>query len=438
MPGIDIFLPSLFPRMAKDNSEAHAAEWSSQAAIVDTPQEDPSSASESKGAWAKDTVTLTFKNAQSVTQSVEPTGANGQSERIVCTSEAYIRVGNRSKLSNLSGRVDRNIHYNPNHGEFTFTINHALGTSALPVLKSRIRAIDRFVCFLEALEKCKDTIMSEEVGLRGVSFTYGDKQPTSTSRTYRAKLDLSKDEVNVELESGNPHLRVMDILRRVVNTEGGIQSLMHWLPASLSAHRTLSEMEKQWSPIQASGQGHIEIEIILIDQIRIEYCLLSKDDVERKLILEARVRTRQKEKYWHLKRIDDGSPQDPFGTTLKPIWDMRGEGWHGLHTGATGKVFGGAAHMLETVDEAIRGLVGNLDGEDFVVKQNANPPPQQPQQGQNPAPSQQQAGQQPQLPPAPQLQQPPPPKNLGAKKKQVGKPAPTQSGKNADQAIEIG
>lgn len=322
-------------------------------------------------------------------QKPSPEDEDDSTQRLVCLSEAIIKVRKPSKLASLRGRVDRNVLYDARKGEFHLLMRHPVGEPSLGVLKSRIIAIDRFVCFLEALEKSKETIQSENISLRGVSFFYSDKQPDASAspQRWRVSLDLSKDEVDVHLGKGNPHLRVIDLMKRLVNLDGGIQALMSWLPTSLSTLMAIDTIETNWEDIQARTQGQVEISIQTLDHMGIRYTIMGTTDAgqpaKRQLILEARISMRQNEPWWIIKRSEKNPLQERFNTALQPVWSGRGKGWLGLSTSAAGKASGGAAELLQKVDEAVRGLVGNLNGDEgFVSARPAQAPQQQQQQSQ--------------------------------------------------------
>lgn len=443
MPALDISLAAIFPTMVRNPSEdpnhgVPATALGDQSQALTRRRPATSAALSPRQAWARDIVSVQFKMLQAPSRSETHDGTDPSAQRLLCVSEAIVQVRKSAKLATLKGRVDRTVHYDHLNGEFYLLLRHPVGEPILDVLKSRIVAIDRFVCFLEALEKCKGTIESEDVSLRGVSFFYGQKPPQGSeshegapAQRLRVGLDLSKDEVDVRLEKGNPHLRVMDIMKALVNLDGGISTLMSWLPTSLPTMTAIDAIDTAWEDIQARAQGCVEIVFRTIDWMAIRYTITGTNDagqrVPRRLILEARVRIRQNELWWHIWRYhrnnnnNDRSNNDRFDAALKPVWDGRGKWWQGFGASAAGRTSDGAATMLHKIDEAIRGLVGDLDGDEGFAstqppqnQQLPQQPPQPPQPSQQPRQQQQQHQQQ-----------------------QKKKPQP-KSGKGPDQAIEIG
>jgi hypothetical protein len=199
----------------------------------------------------------------------------------------------------------------------------------------------------------------------------------------------------------------------------------------------IDAIDTAWEDIQVKAQGRVEIAFRAIDWMAIRYTITGTNDagqqVPRRLILEARVRIRQNELWWHIWRYHSNNNHrnnnDRFDAALKPVWDGRGKWWQGFGMSAAGRTSDGAATMLHKIDEAIRGLVGNLDGDDGFAA--AQPPQNQQQQQQH---------NQPQLPQPPQPSQKPQQQRQQQQQQQQQqkkKPQP-KSGKGPDQAIEIG
>jgi mediator of RNA polymerase II transcription subunit 14 len=123
-----------------------------------------------------------------------------------------------AKLKGLDGKIDRDVSYVASTGKFRVRLRHAVGEPTLPTFRSRVKAIDRFVNFLEALEDSKDTISSESATLNEVSCFYstvsppapaadGDNGEESSPTRWKIVMDLSGVDIRVRLEKGNPHLR---------------------------------------------------------------------------------------------------------------------------------------------------------------------------------------------------------------------------------------
>lgn len=320
LPSIQVALSAMFPSMVYNGS----------------PE------SESRQPWANNIVTIRFK------------GIESSDDSMACVSEAVLRVHKPSKFATLKGTVDRNLSYNAKLGEFCLRIQHAVGEPVLGILKSRIKAIDRFVNFLEAMDKAKGSIVSELVTLKEIRFLY----QTSESKQWRITLDLSKDEIAINIDRGNPHLRVVDLMQQLVNSDGGIGALMGWLPASLQALEAISTIETRWEDLQSKRIGQVEFAMKTLSWLSVQYTFAGQQPTQ--VILQVRTKARRGEAWWHIWRSDDGvmaTPGDVYTSALKTVWDGRGEGWMGLSTGAAAHSRSGIVAMLLAVDDAMQAVI---------------------------------------------------------------------------------
>lgn len=380
LPSTEISLSDLFPAMVSSRSENGADGGSSEGDLTtenielfSLMQKYTGTALTPKQAWADDIVTINFKGIESMSKSADETREDGtRANELLCISDAIIKVQRPATFEALENMVDRDVSYNPRRGDFSLRIRRPVGKPVLEALKYRIKAIDRFVNFFEALENANGTITSESVTLKQVTFCYGEKAKedegddqgeTQTPKRWRVVLDLSKDDTDIEIEAGNPHLRVVDLMRRLVNSDGGIGALMAWLPASLPALKAIDEMEARWADLQAEKRGRLEFSMKTIAWISIGYNITAsqgKKQIKKHVALEVRMKPRRGEAWWHVYRSDagaDATPEDEFSKVLKPIWAARGEDWLGLATGAAGRPSSGVVGMLLAVDDAIRGAV---------------------------------------------------------------------------------
>jgi mediator of RNA polymerase II transcription subunit 14 len=382
MPGITFKLSALLPEMVfqpKGRPSALGQDLTNleaRNAQAGMPNERITTAMSlsSKQPWANDFVALDFQGVQTPTHT-STDGNDTLSHALLCVSTATISVRNPSKIKGLSGKVDRDVSYDPAHGRFRLRMRHAVGVSILPLLKSRLQAIDRFVSFLQAFDDAHGTMTSHSATLNEVSCFYSDAAPTETegntdsaaAERWKVVMDLSGNEIQVRLEKDNPHLRVIDLITRLVNFDGGIRSLMIWLPSSLPALRAISEIESRWEEIQDRAQGNVEFSIRQLDWMGIRYNIHTTDGLglkeTKQLQLDCRLRLHKEEPWWHLCRSDEVGTDDPFNTALQTIWNNKGEDWLGLSTGAAGKLSGGVGKMLDAVDEAVRAMVGTIGGE---------------------------------------------------------------------------
>ncbi|POR31632.1 Mediator of RNA polymerase II transcription subunit 14 [Tolypocladium paradoxum] len=374
LPSTEISLSALFPAMVScrsgdgaDGGSSEGDHMAENAELFSPMQKYTGTALTPKQAWADDVVTINFKGIQSRSKSADEKREDGtRAYELICVSDAIIKVRRPANFEALKNTVDRDVSYNPHRGEFSLRIRRRVGKPILDDLKSRIKAIDRFVNFFEALENVNGTITSEYATLKQVTFCYCEKHgqkgdnglgETQTPKRWCVVLDLSKDDIDIEIEAGNPHLRVVDLMQRLVNSDGGIGALMAWLPASLPALRAIDEMESRWASLQAEKRGRLVFSMKTIAWMSIGYDITA---TKKHVALEVRLRRRRGQAWWHVYRSDAGAnaaPEDEFGKALKPIWAAKGEDWLGLMTGAAGEPSSGVVGMLLAVDDAIRGAV---------------------------------------------------------------------------------
>ncbi|PNY27110.1 Mediator of RNA polymerase II transcription subunit 14 [Tolypocladium capitatum] len=379
IPSTELSLSTLFPAMvsrSEDGAEGGSSEGDLTAENVELfslMQKHTGTALTPKRVWADNVVTINFKGLQSLSKSADETRGGGTAANVLmCVSDAIIKVQRPATFEALQNTVDRDVSYDPRKGEFSVRIRRRVGKPILDALKSRIKAIDRFVNFFEALENANGTITGESVALKQVAFSYGEMPTqnegsgqceTQAPKRWRAVLDLSKDDIGIEVEAGNPHLRVVDLMRRLVNGDGGIGALMAWLPASLPALKAVDEMESRWASLQAEKRGRFEFSMKSIAWMSIGYDFTASQgrrQIRKHVALEVRMRPRRGEAWWHVLRSHAGAnaaAEDEFDKALKPIWAARGEDWLGLATGAAGRPSSGVVGMMLAVDDAIRSAV---------------------------------------------------------------------------------
>lgn len=365
IPAIDIELSALFPTMVQEVKESprlHIHGFDALDEQVENVMGRPipaSSSLSSKTPWAKDLITISFKGVHPPPpRQTEDDSEDALSRRLVCVFEAVITARQGRSLGDLKGKVDRDVSYNPNKRQFTLRLRHPVAESTIPILKSKLLAVDRFVSFLEAFDESKGTITSESATLNQVSCIYRETAVEDAQiPQHHLVLDLSNDKIHVKLDQSNPHLRVIDLVQRLVNFPGGIRALMSWLPSSLPALAAIASMEEKWEPIQDQSHGEVMFTFKTLDWIGIRYTLgAAGNKNNRHLSLECTIRLRRGEPWWHIWRAP-GSTDDVFTPVLKSIWNGQGEGWQGLRVGAAGRATGGVHVLLAAVDEAVRGMI---------------------------------------------------------------------------------
>ncbi|QUC18414.1 uncharacterized protein UV8b_02655 [Ustilaginoidea virens] len=393
LPSIEVALSALFPAMVFDKDEAapdlslcsvNDEDEDGDMELLSLMERASGATLAPKKAWADNIVSICFNSVKALSKTGS-TGEDGSQENseLMCDSVATIKVRKPAKFASLTGLADRDVTYDAQLGQFSMRIQRAVGKPVLDTLKSRIKAIDRFVNFLEAMECARSTITTESVTLRQITFYYSEKkaagdaegQTQDQSKRWRVVLDLSKDDIDVEIEKGNSHLRLVDLMRQLVNSDGGIGALMSWLPSSLAALEAIDKMETRWEPLLAAGRGGFEFSMKTIAWMTITYSInpagssSSSKGTAEVVTLEVQMKRRRNEAWWHVWR-SDADADDAASQALKLAWNGKGEGWLGLATSAAGRPQRGVVAMLLAVDEAIRKCVTD-DGKGDVALEQA-------------------------------------------------------------------
>lgn len=390
LPSIDMALSDIFPAMVfnterpdADNAAPEGEEGSGDTKLLSLVQRASGGGPAlAKRAWADNMVDIRFTAIEGSTESEQLDGDGRPGRELTCISEAVVKVRRPSKFASLTGLADEDVSYNAQHGEFSLRIRRQAGRPILDTLKSRIKAIDRFVSFLEAMDGAKGTITTESATLRQISFYYGDAptraengeivkaEPTKAQpRRWRVVLDLSKDDIGIAVEEGNPHLSLLDLLRRLVNSDGGMSALVVWLPASLPALRAVEEVASSWQEIAAAGQGAFSFSMKSIAWLNLTYTIGAPASVASRayetVTLQVKLEPRRSQAWWRVWRCEAAPVGgNAISRALQVIWSGRGEGWRGLYTGVVARPHGGIEALLLAIDEVMRKCVGGGTSDD--------------------------------------------------------------------------
>ncbi|KAF6841583.1 mediator of RNA polymerase II transcription subunit 14 [Colletotrichum musicola] len=320
--------------------------------------------------WAQDQIEIKFRGLES-----QPDVPHGKDANSVPPTElldnvalntlvdAIIRVKDKAKFALLKGRIDRDVLFNPKRGEFIFNIRQLVGQPILSTLAGHVKSINRLVGFLEAMTKAKGSIKCERMSLRQVIFTYcdlsvpGETDGAKMPKRWRVSLDLAKSDIRISLERGNPHVRILDLLTRLVNTQDGLKALMVFMPLLLPVLRTAEVIESKWETLESASQGRVEIFSRTIDWFIIRYTLNSSPGKPRVIAVNVSLKTRRNEIWWYISpATGDGNPgpDEEVYKILKGIWEGHGDGWRGLRTGAAAKPGPSTMDLLTRLDDAVR------------------------------------------------------------------------------------
>ncbi len=329
--------------------------------------------SPNRRAWAKDCVTIAFKGVYNFwdRQGSSP----GQGQKAAPTTqliaEARLTVADKSRFSLLKGSVGHDVQFNPRTGQFVMRLRADVGRSIVTLLTSRLEALQRLVYLVEAIRQGGKGVILQDVSLRQISFAYENGAPASnpsapsglaTARRWKANLDLTAGgQMGITLERGNPHLRVKDVLARVVRQQ--LEQLPTWLLLTLPLFRSLDKIEDDWERYFVHQQGTVEFFPRDMQWIVIRYTLPSpQQQPRRRLNLDIRLRPRRGRLQWHVARMEQDpnakNPNDEFNKILRQhVWSTSGTGWKGLMTGAAAEANEGVESLLLLIDTTIRGLL---------------------------------------------------------------------------------
>lgn len=326
------------------------------------PQGGDPKAQRTRGSWAGEFVKIIFRGVRNP--------ASASSRYFTVSADVRVDVKDKSKFSLLKGHVDHDVYYHARTGSFRLHLRTEIGKSFVDVLATRLKALDRLVEFVAAINSRSGTVKCESVTLRKVVFTYGPpstEQPPAdgqASTPWRVVLDLARSEkVSVTLEKGNPHIRIRDMLDRLVNSPVGFEQLPFWLQTSLSLQRGLDAMEDSWVDVASDNRGELQIVPRSIDWFNIHLHLPGQaNKPARRLWLSVRCRQRRGQLWWSLDRPRrPGEPprkdSDEFDAALQPVFDSRGDGWLGHGKSAVAQCAGtGVEDLLAKVSDALKTL----------------------------------------------------------------------------------
>lgn len=306
--------------------------------------------------WAMDYIELRYSGVHSV-QTREGTGAR----HLTYGMDAIIRVVDRKKFSLLSGKLGDNVYYNSRRGEFCVRLRTKVGSSIVSTLKARLQAIDRVVNSLDAMSVAKDTVKCEQVTLDKVVFTYSDGSGAEGAKRWRVSLDVSKDRMVMDLEIGNPHIRILDHLSSLLNAPNGISNLTLVLPMTLNILTVLDKLHNNWKEIAKRGKGTLIINAKSLDWYTLCYEMPEAPNRPRALGIDVRAKLRNGKLWWFITRADPPAPgqeqNDFFNQRLRKVWEAKNVPWRSLSSGAAMDIDDKSLKLLFGLDHMVREAV---------------------------------------------------------------------------------
>jgi mediator of RNA polymerase II transcription subunit 14 len=346
-------------------------------------------------AWAQDVLKLTFQGLEPISPPVltlpsveaQPPVDGSQAivprleQKAVLVTEARMLVPIPA-LSVLNEKIDKDIAFHAKSGAFAFRLRSQVGESIIPALSERLFQVERLISCTAILRKHEKVIKCDTISLQEVVFSYGmppvaqagfamdvdETMPLS----YKAvvSLGLVESKMKLTLEIGNPHIRVLDALDKVLNAaKGGFDTVATLLPQTLYPLRAFDTIEGAWDPLY--DKGEVFVFVRAFEWFSLRYLLNSStpNTPPRKVSFDIKMSHRKGEPWWLIRRTDKGEkrealPDDEIDARLQSVWDSSGDDdWKGMRTSAVGRNRG-IETCLEKVDEVMRGL----STEDLVLQ----------------------------------------------------------------------
>jgi mediator of RNA polymerase II transcription subunit 14 len=344
-----------------------------------------------------------------------PQGESAQSESAIIITEARMIVPVPAALSILKERVDKDIAFHAKSGAFAFRLLSRVGESVIPSLIERVVRVERLVDFVEVLHRHEKTLKCETVSLGKIVFSYGNVSTAdamdvdgAAPRSYNAIVNLggSKNTMTLVLERGNPHLRVLDHLTKVLNEGDGLDGVATLLSLTLPTLRALDTMEAAWAPLYAKGELYIFVRAV--EWYIVRYNLFPAPSTPdststqfkwpKRIMFEVKMMQRRGEPWWYIRRTDVPDREgDEIDTALKSLWNSTGEGWQGMRVNAVAQPRG-VEELLGKLDDILRNVTpsgARAEAPPPAQMQPRGPAPtapmMQPQRQQQPTPSQSQS-----------------------------------------------
>jgi mediator of RNA polymerase II transcription subunit 14 len=315
-------------------------------------------------------------------------------ENAIIIAQASIGQPMPSSLDLVKQRVDKDIAFHPTSGAFAFRLQSKVGESSIPELMERLNHVEQLVQFIAVAKKHEKTLHCENISLGRVNLSYGghtsqsshsnSTQTDAIQPSYRASIDFAgKDnEMKLTLHSGNPHIRVLDHLIKILNSSVGLDGFATYVPLTLPLLRAFDALEKGWG-LQYE-HGHALVFSRAIDWYTIRYTLNPQrsfeatelipqlNTVTRNVDFEVKLQHRGRQPWWWVRRNHERNTAsaggDEIDTALVKVWNDNPEGennWRGMQNAAIARD-SGVELLIEMVDRVMRDIALNpptpLDG----------------------------------------------------------------------------
>ncbi|ELR10336.1 mediator complex subunit [Pseudogymnoascus destructans] len=343
--------------------------------------------------WAKDVLKVSFQGIETLEQkeaATSPAGGSSQSpsnpptapsgpvgprqsdteEGAIMIAEGHMETAIPAGLL-VKQHVDKDIAFHPSTSAFAFRLQARVGEPSIAPLIERLQRVERLVDFVQVINAHPYSLHCESVSLSRLIFSYGcvqspsPNQPHTESPRYQAIIDFSSQtsKLELQLEAGNPHIRILDHLTKILNSPLGLHGLATILPLTLPVLRALDAAEDSWEDLPSS---ELQILCRAADWYAVRYILTPPSDGDNKspappkrIIFEIRLHRRGNVPWWCMRRDQkhNATTVDPLDLALKEkVWTRSEKGvWMGMQCAAIAQT-GGAEAMVLRVDSAMRDL----------------------------------------------------------------------------------
>ncbi|KAI9823576.1 MAG: mediator complex subunit [Thelocarpon impressellum] len=292
-------------------------------------------------AWAREVLKVTFRGVAS---------SSG-----VATVVTEARLIQPRLFNAVHERVDDDIAFQPDTGAFAFRIRTPVGEPIVNHLRERLVRIERLILFLRVVRRFQ--LPCERLSLGRVTFRYSTTPPLRATVGFAGETPMT-----LELEAGNPHLRIADFLARLLNAKGtdanGLEHVALLLGVTLPLFQALDEIEA--SAAAATPARNVLILPRAADWLQLRY-------EAPRAVFDIRLRQRRDEVKWFIS--EDGGAAGAASVAKPPALAEKlralmgerreaggggnGEGWMGLRTGIVAGVRG-VAEAVRRIDAVVR------------------------------------------------------------------------------------
>lgn len=358
-------------------------------------------------AWAKDPLEIRFQGieyplkspdnapALSAAQGEPPIAATSgpsttsaelekleNTEEAVIIAQACLTKPMPPRLGLSKKRLGNDIVFHPTSGRFAFQLHTKIGQPVINTLVERLQRVEQLVDFVGVVQKHTKTLHCQTVSLGQIIFSYGSatgsrKEPTQPdamavdppNNMHDAIIEFSGANVPMvlSLNKGNPHLRVLDFLTKVLNSKVGLNALAKALPLTLPLMTALNAIEEAWAPFQEHCEVFVLTRSMDCHVIRYNIADVTPEQKVHKVVLEVKLNNRRGRPWWCVRREKERErsdrknsnlPLDTLDTALKAVWEdnFDGDNWRGMVNCGIGRPEG-VEELLNRVDLVIRDTI---------------------------------------------------------------------------------